>query len=194
MAPLRRICVFTGSSPGRRDDYRIAAQSLGVALAGRGTGLVYGGANVGLMGILANAALEAGGEVIGVLPESLVSHEVAHPGLTELHTVDCMHARKAMMVELSDAFVAMPGGFGTIDEFFEVLTWSQLGLHQKPCALFNIAGYFDPLLEFIDGAVRERFLAESQRDALIVEGDVPALLAAIEAFQPVYVEKWLDRE
>lgn len=191
---ISRVCVFTGSSPGHGDEYRQAATDLGTALVEAEYDLVYGGANVGLMGVIADAVLAGGGTAIGVLPRGLMEHEVAHEGLSELHLTDSMHERKALMAELSDAFVALPGGFGTIDEFFEMLTWSQLGLHKKPCALLNIAGYFDPLLEFIDQSVRERFVAAPQRDALIVETDPAALLDALTSYEPVQVDKWLDRE
>jgi uncharacterized protein (TIGR00730 family) len=190
---MTRICVFTGSSPGRSDQYREVASTLGTALVEAGHSLVYGGAHVGLMGVVADAVLAAGGEAIGVLPSSLVEHEVAHEGLTELHLTDSMHERKALMAELSDAFVALPGGFGTLDEFFEALTWGQLGLHEKPCAFLNVAGYFDGLLTFIDHAVDERFLRAEQRDSLIVATDPAALLDAIARYQPTHVEKWIDR-
>ncbi len=188
-----RICVFTGSSPGRRDEYRDAAVSLGAKLGESGYGLVYGGAQVGLMGAVADAALAGGAEVIGVLPRSLIEYEIAHDGLTELHLTDSMHERKALMAELSDAFIALPGGFGTLDEFFEVLTWGQLGLHEKPCGFLNVAGYFDGLFEFIDHAVEERFLRPEQRDSLIVATDVSELLAAITSYEPVHLDKWIDR-
>lgn len=188
-----RICVFTGSSPGRRDEYRDAAVSLGAKFGESGYGLVYGGAHVGLMGAVADAALAGGAEVIGVLPRSLIEHEIAHDGLTELHLTDSMHERKALMAELSDAFIALPGGFGTLDEFFEVLTWGQLGLHEKPCGFLNVAGYFDGLFEFINHAVEERFLRPEQRDSLIVATDVSELLAAITSYEPVHLDKWIDR-
>ena len=188
-----RICVFTGSSPGRNDEYRQAAMSFGTALIEAGHGLVYGGAHVGLMGAVADAVLAAGGEVIGVLPRSLVEHEIAHQGLTELRLTDSMHERKALMAELSDAFVALPGGFGTLDEFFEALTWGQLGLHEKPCGFLNVAGYFDGLLAFIDHAVDERFLRSEQRDSIIVATDVDDLLSSIASYRPAHVEKWIDR-
>jgi len=145
--PLRRLCVFTGSSAGVRPEYREAARDLGRLLAQRGIGLVYGGARVGLMGAVADAALEAGGVVIGVIPQGLVAKEIAHTGLTELRVVASMHERKAMMADLADGFVALPGGWGTLEEFFEVLTWAQLGLHAKPCGLLNVGGYFDGLLK-----------------------------------------------
>jgi uncharacterized protein (TIGR00730 family) len=173
---LKRVCVFCGSNPGLRADYRIAAQDLAVALAHHGFGLVYGGGNVGLMGHVADAMLEAGGQVIGVIPRALRDKEVAHQGVTELRVVDTMHQRKAMMHELSDAFIALPGGFGTLDEFFEILTWSQLGIHAKPCGLLNVAGYYDSLLAMLDHAVGEGFLWPAHRRMVIAENDANVLL------------------
>ena len=171
----RRVCVFTGSSPGVRREYRDAARTLGHLLAERGMGLVYGGAHVGLMGAVADAVLEAGGPVIGVIPESLVAREIAHTGLTELRVVGSMHERKAMMAELSDAFVALPGGWGTLEEFCEVLTWALLGLHAKPCALLNVGGYFDHLLAFVEHATAEGFVRQAHREMVLV-ADAPAVL------------------
>ena len=173
---MKRICVFCGSAAGLREDYRNAAQELARALFGRGIGLVYGGGNVGLMGILADAMLQAGGAVIGVIPRALVAREVAHRGLTELRIVDTMHQRKAMMNELSDAFIALPGGFGTLEEFFEILTWSQLGIHDKPCGLLNVSGYFDRLLSMLDHAAEERFVRPPHRELVIAETDASAML------------------
>jgi len=173
---LKRVCVFCGSNSGLRADYRIAAQGLAVALAHRGFGLVYGGGNVGLMGHVADAMLQAGGQVIGVIPRALRDKEVAHQGVTELRVVDTMHERKAMMHELSDAFIALPGGFGTLDEFFEILTWSQLGIHAKPCGLLNVAGYYDSLLAMLDHAVGEGFLWPAHRRMVIAEKDAVVLL------------------
>src|ERR1043165_174167 len=148
MRPFRRVCVFCGSSPGARPEYRQAAEAMGRLLASRRIGLVYGGGNVGLMGLLADAALSAGGEVIGVIPRHLDAREVAHRGLPDLRVVASMHERKALMADLSDAFIALPGGLGTLEEMFEILTWAQLGLHRKPCGLLNVLGYFDRLLSF----------------------------------------------
>jgi uncharacterized protein (TIGR00730 family) len=173
---LKRVCVFCGSNPGLRADYRITAQSLAVALARHNFGLIYGGGNVGLMGHIADAMLQAGGEVIGVIPRALRDKEVAHQGVTELRVVDTMHQRKAMMNELSDAFIALPGGFGTLDEFFEILTWSQLGIHAKPCGLLNVAGYYDSLLAMLDHAVAEGFLWPAHRRMVIAENDAEVLL------------------
>jgi uncharacterized protein (TIGR00730 family) len=173
---LKRVCVFCGSNPGLRADYRGTAQGLAVALARHGSGLVYGGGKVGLMGHIADAMLLAGGEVIGVIPRALRDKEVAHQGITELHVVDTMHQRKAMMNQMSDAFIALPGGFGTLDEFFEILTWSQLGIHAKPCGLLNVAGYYDSLLAMLDHAVAEGFLRPAHRHLVIAENDADILL------------------
>jgi uncharacterized protein (TIGR00730 family) len=163
---LRHVCVFCGSAPGRRDLYAKAAQTLGQALVQRGLGLVYGGGHIGLMGILADAVMAAGGRAVGVIPRSLVDKELAHSGLTELHIVGTMHERKALMADLSDAFIALPGGFGTADELFEILTWAQLGVHAKPIGLLNVAGFFDPLLAWLDDTVREGFLRPPHRGVL----------------------------
>jgi len=191
---MLRICVFTGSSPGARTDYADAARALGRELVDRGHELVYGGSTAGLMGILADEVLGAGGHVIGVMPEALVAKEVAHRGLPDLRVVGTMHERKALMADLSDAFIALPGGFGTLDEFFEALTWSQLGLHAKACGMLNVCGYFDGLLAFLDRAVEERFLPGPHR-AMIISGDSPqALLASLATCSPPTVEKWMDRE
>ena len=190
----QRICVFCGSSAGGRPEYAAAARAMGVALARRGIGLVYGAGNIGLMGILADAALEAGGEVIGVIPEALVAREVAHAGLTEMRVVQSMHERKALMADLSEAFIAMPGGFGTFEEFCEVLTWSQLSIHTKPCGLLNVAGYYDPLLALFDHAVLEKFLRPEHRALVLEETDPDRLLDALAAFQPPPIDKWIDRD
>ncbi|HSP96919.1 MAG TPA: TIGR00730 family Rossman fold protein [Candidatus Dormibacteraeota bacterium] len=195
MAPsgLRRLCVFCGSSPGGADDFSLAAERLGRALAAAGIGLVYGGASVGLMGRLADSALAAGGEVVGVIPRALVDQEVAHHGLADLRIVASMHERKALMADLADGFVALPGGLGTLDELFEILTWAQLGLHGKPVGLLDVGGYFAPLLAFLDGAVAARFLAPAHRAMLLVRDDPAALLAAFRAYQPPPSFKWVDR-
>jgi uncharacterized protein (TIGR00730 family) len=174
-AIVRSVCVFCGSSDGARAEYGEAAASLGRAIAGRGLTLVYGGSNIGMMRRLADAALAAGGRVVGVIPEQLVGWERAHHGLSELHVVSSMHERKALMVSLSDAFVALPGGFGTLDELFEVLTWAQLGIHQKPCALFNVAGYFDSLIAMFGRARQDGFLYGPESEPL-VETDPDELL------------------
>jgi uncharacterized protein (TIGR00730 family) len=190
---MQRVCVFTGSSSGARPEYREAATDLGRLLAERGIGVVYGGARVGLMGVVADAALAAGGEVVGVIPDALVAKEVAHTGLTDLRVVASMHERKALMSDLADAFVALPGGWGTLEEFFEVLTWAQLGLHRKPCGLLNTLGYFDGLLAFLSHTIDEGFV-RSQNAALIAVSATPAeLLDRLGSPPPPPVEKWLDR-
>ena len=172
---MKRVCVFCGSNAGIRPEYGIAAQGLATVLTRRGLGLVYGGGNIGLMGVLADAMLAAGGEVIGVIPRSLVAREVAHHGVSELRIVDTMHQRKALMNDLSDAFIALPGGFGTLDEFFEILTWSQLGIHGKPCGLLNVSGYYDSLLAMLDHAVSEGLLRPPHRTLVIADTDADAL-------------------
>ena len=189
----RRVCAFTGSSPGARGEYAAAARDFGRALVERGGELVYGGGNVGLMGVLADAVLARGGKVIGVIPEALVAKEVAHRGLSELRVVASMHERKAVMAELADAFVALPGGLGTLEELFEVLTWGQLGLHAKPCGLLNVCGYFDGLLAFLDRAVDERFVRSEHRALLITASSPEELFARLDAQRPQPVAKWLDR-
>jgi uncharacterized protein (TIGR00730 family) len=191
---MKRICVFCGSNPGGRPEYRAATEELGKELVRRNMGLVYGGGNVGLMGVLADAVLGAGGEAVGVIPEHLMAREIGHNGLTKLHVVRSMHQRKALMADLSDAFVALPGGFGTLEEFCEVVTWTQLGLHAKPCGILNMLGYYSRLLAMLDHAVEERFLKPKNR-ALVLTRESPAdLLQALEEWRPVQVEKWLDRE
>jgi uncharacterized protein (TIGR00730 family) len=191
---IERVCVFSGSKLGVRQEYAAAARALGAAIAGRGMGVVYGGATVGLMGALAEAAMAAGGEVIGVIPEALVTKEIAHQGLTRLVVTRSMHERKATMAELSDVFVALPGGYGTFDELFEILTWAQLGLHQKPIALFDVEAYFAPLIAMVDHAVREAFIPADQRGLLLCEREAPALLDAVASFRPpVLGPKWIDK-
>jgi uncharacterized protein (TIGR00730 family) len=165
---------------------------MGEAIVRRGLGLVYGGGCVGLMGTVADAALAAGGEVIGVIPEALVAKEVAHAGLTELRVVGSMHERKALMAELSDGFMALPGGFGTLEEFFEVLTWAQLGLHPKPCGLLNVEGYYDPLLALLDHAITEQFLRPAHRALVIEEREPERLLDRLAAYRPERAEKWIE--
>ena len=160
----------------------------------RKIGLVYGGGNVGLMGVLADAVLGAGGEVIGVIPEKLMAREVGHNGLTKLHVVRSMHERKALMADLSDAFIALPGGFGTFEEFCEIVTWAQLGLHAKPCGILNVLGYYSPLLAMFDHAVEERFLKPENRALVLARDSVVELLRTLEEWRPTRVEKWLDRD
>jgi len=188
-----RICVFCGSSAGNNPVYREAAVELGTALAKAGIGLVYGGAQVGLMGAVADAAMAAGGEVIGVIPRHLVERELAHDGLTELKEVGSMHERKAVMADLSDGFIALPGGVGTFEELFEVWTWGQLGHHQKPCALLNVSGYYDKLVTFLDHAMTEGFMKQPYREMLIVASDVSSVLAKVEAYEAPKVSKWMTK-
>jgi uncharacterized protein (TIGR00730 family) len=189
---MRRICIFTGSNPGSEPAYADAAGELATLLAQRGIGIVYGGGKVGLMGVTADAALAAGGEVIGVMPRALIDRENGHRGLTELRVVDSMHERKALMVELSDAFVALPGGIGTLDELFEAYTWSQLGIHDKPVGVLNVAGYYDRLIAFLDDAVGAGFLRPQHRATLAVAADPVELLDALAAYEPPQVGKWLE--
>jgi uncharacterized protein (TIGR00730 family) len=191
---MKRVCVFCGSSVGARVVYAETAKQLGRLLASKGVGLVYGGGNVGLMGVIADAVLEAGGEVIGVIPRALADREIAHSGLTTLHVVDSMHTRKAMMAELADAFIAMPGGVGTFEEFFEAVTWTQLGLHRKPCGLLNVAGFYTPLEQFIDQAVTERFIRPVHRTAIVVDDNPDRLLERLAAIDLPDVPKWIRRD
>lgn len=192
---MRRLCVFCGSSAGARPEYLAAAQTLGRALAERGVGLVYGGARVGLMGAVADAALAHGGEVLGVIPRALEEREIAHPGLTELRVVESMHERKAVMSDLSDGFVALPGGLGTLEELFEVWTWAQLGVHDKPCALLDVAGYYVPLLDFLDHGVREGFVRPAHRAQLLVDDDPARLLDRLALFRPTPTgRRWIASE
>ncbi|MDQ6774728.1 MAG: TIGR00730 family Rossman fold protein [Actinomycetota bacterium] len=190
---MKRILVFCGSSPGRLEEYSEAAAELGHLLAARGLETVYGGARVGLMGALADGALAAGGAVIGVIPHRLLEAEIAHTGLTKLHIVETMHERKALMAELSDAVIALPGGSGTLDELFELFTWSQLGLHRKPLGMLDVAGYWQPLMAFLEHAVNERFLRAEHLAALTISGDAVELLDRLAASRPRAVDKWLDR-
>ena len=190
---MNSICVFCGSSSGEDPAYAEAARFLGDILARRGITLVYGGGNVGLMGVMADAALEAGGEVIGVIPEALVEREIAHEKLTKLHVVGSMHERKALMSELSDGFVALPGGNGTLEEFFEVLTWAQLGEHRKPCGLLNVARYYDPLLTVLDHMVDRGFLAEKHRSIVQVESTPKDMLDAFSSYTPPDTVKWINK-
>jgi len=189
-----RVCVYAGSNPGTHPVYSEAAADLATLLARRGIGVVFGGGKVGLMGVLADTALAAGGEVIGVIPQDLMDREVGHAGLTELHVVGSMHERKALMAELSDAFVALPGGAGTLEELIEVYTWSQLGLHAKPMGVLNVAGYYDGLAALLDHAVREGFLRPQHRAALLSEETPAALLDRFVGWRPPAIGKWLDRD
>ncbi len=187
---MKAVCVYCGSNTGRGDRYAVAARALGRAIAERGVTLVYGGGGTGLMGVLADSVLAGGGQVTGIALQRLVEKEMVHAGLTELHVVESMHERKAMMARLSDAFIAAPGGYGTLDEFSEVLTWTQLGIQRKPCGLLNVDGFYDPLLGFIDHLVAEQFLKQPHRDMVVVEHDPEALLRRL-ADEPVPdINKW----
>ncbi|HEY3449115.1 MAG TPA: TIGR00730 family Rossman fold protein [Myxococcales bacterium] len=190
---MRRVCVYCGSSPGGRAEYAAAAGLLAKALVRRGLGLVYGGGNVGLMGVVADAMLDAGGEAVGVIPRSLMDKELGHPRLTKLHVVGSMHERKAMMADLADAFVAMPGGYGTFEEFCEVLGWTQLGLQRKPCGLLDVGGFWEGLLALFDRAVAERFVRPDHRALVLHSADPDALLDQMAAWAPPAVPKWIDR-
>ena len=184
--------MFCGSRSGVDPAYEKTARTLGRTLAESGIELVYGGGHVGLMGVVANAALSAGGDVTGVMPKALVNREIAHTNLTRLHVVGSMHERKAMMSELSEGFVALPGGTGTLEEFFEVLTWAQLGEHAKPCGLINVAGYYDPLLAVFDHMVDRGFLSEAHRALVLLESEPRALLDRFERYSPPKTAKWID--
>lgn len=188
-----RLCVFCGSSAGRNPAFVSAAQALAAELARRQIDIVYGGGNVGLMGVVADAALAAGGRVIGVIPRGLVTRELAHGRLTELHVVDSMHARKALMADLSDGFLALPGGFGTLEEFCEVVTWTQLGIHRKPCGLLNVAGYYDGLLAFLAHALREEFLRPTHFEIVVAGDDAEQLVDRMLAWQPPFVTQWIGQ-
>jgi len=190
---MKRVCVFCGSSPGVRPEYMEMAKALGTTLAKRRLGLVYGGASVGLMGAVADAALAANGEVVGIIPKALDKREIAHRRLTELHIVDSMHTRKAMMAQRSDAFIALPGGLGTMEELFEVMTWRLLGLHRKPVGLLDVGGYYASLIEFLEKSIDQGFLRREHL-ALEVSSDPNDLIDRLEASPPVEVEKWIERE
>ena len=192
MPELSSICVFCGSNGGADPAYLDAAEAVGRGLAQRGVRVVYGGATVGMMGALAEAVRGAGGEVIGVIPQSIFDREIGHTGLDDLRVVGSMHERKALMAELSDAFIALPGGIGTLEELFEVYTWAQLGIHSKPLGLIDVAGYYQPLVAFLDHAVQERFLRPETRSLLAVGESLDDLLAQLETWEPVTVHKWID--
>jgi uncharacterized protein (TIGR00730 family) len=191
---MKNVCVYCGSNAGAKPIYTERAIALGTQLAKRGLGLVYGGGNVGLMGVVADAVLAAGGEVIGVIPEQLVNWEVAHKGVTKLEVVGSMHERKARMFDLSDGFIAMPGGFGTLDEMFEMLTWRQLGIGDKPCTFLDVDGFYEPLIAMLDRMVTERFLHPDQREDLWHGDDIDAMLTWMEAYQPAAASKWMDEK
>lgn len=191
---MKRLCVFCGSSVGNNRAYVDAAQALGGLLAARGIGLVYGGGKVGLMGVIADAVMQRGGEVIGVIPKALDEREIGHSNITDLRVVDSMHTRKAMMADLADAFIAMPGGVGTFEEFFEAVTWTQLGLHRKACGLLNVAGFYTPLAAFIDQAVTDGFIRPVHRAAIVVDSDPARLLDTLTTLKLPAVAKWIDRD
>jgi len=191
---MKRVAVYCGSCMGGRAEYRRAAEELGHLLVSRNIGLVYGGGNVGLMGAIAKTVLEDGGEAIGVIPRFLEEEEIVNRDLTELFVVDTMHQRKMKMAELAEGFIALPGGFGTLEEWFEMLTWAQIGHHHKPVALLNVCGYFDPLLEMIDRGHRERFIRTEYCDMIIKDSDAARLLDRMESFKPVMLEKWTGLE
>ena len=192
---VQRACVFCGSSPGARPVYTEAAEDFGMLLVQNGITLVFGGATVGLMGRLADTVVSEGGEAIGVIPQALVDREIAHLGLTDLHVVETMHERKQRMADLSDAFVALPGGLGTLDELFEIYTWAQLGMHEKPIGILNVEGYFDGLAGFLEHAVAERFVREEHREMLIVEDEPAPMLERLKNFDPASLTpKWIDRQ
>ncbi|HNB21485.1 MAG TPA: TIGR00730 family Rossman fold protein [Candidatus Melainabacteria bacterium] len=187
---MQRICVFCGSSSGIKQEYAVGARELGLVLAKKNLELVYGGGHVGLMGVVADAAMSAGAKTIGIIPRCLADKEVAHQGLSELHVVQTMHERKAQMSDLSDGFIAMPGGFGTLEELFEVITWAQLGIHKKPFGLFNIAGFFDKLIDFIDYQVEQGFIPVRHREMIIVSDEAEELVELLANYHPVAQEKW----
>jgi len=190
---IHALCVFCGANHGRRPAYREAAHHLGQLLAQRGITLVYGGGNVGLMGTLADACLAGGGRVMGVIPSALAEKEIAHTGLTEMHVVGSMHERKALMADLADAFLTLPGGFGTWDEFCEALTWTQLGLQKKACSFLNVEGYYDALLQLVERAAEDGFIRAEHRELLLVDSDAARLLDRLQDFVVPYVPKWVGR-
>ena len=192
MSDIRRLAIFCGSNPGARPEYKAVTRSFGNALCERGIEVVYGGSSVGLMAVLADTMLEAGGGITGVIPRMLVDREVANTALSDLRIVESMHERKSLMAELADGFVALPGGIGTLEEFFEIWTWAQLGMHEKPCGLLNVAGYFDPLLSFLDRAVDEGFVRQVHREMVVVESDPEALIDKFGEYDPPRVVKWLN--
>ena len=191
---MKRLCVYCGSSSGRLTDYARVARQLARAMVNRNIDLVYGGASVGIMGEIANAVLEAGGDVIGIIPKGLFVKEVAHTGITELREVGSMHERKSLMADLSDGFIALPGGFGTIEEIFEIITWSQLGMHRKPCGMLNVCHYYDKLIDFLDHAVSEQFIKTTHRSTILIDECPDTLLEKFEAYKAPETAKVIDRE
>jgi uncharacterized protein (TIGR00730 family) len=194
MTTIKSICVYCGSSPGRLDAYGTAAQSLAETLVNRQIRLVYGGAGIGIMGVVADRVLQLGGEVVGVIPKALAHKEVAHDNLTELHITHSMHERKTLMAELADGFIALPGGIGTLEELFEIWTWAQLGFHDKPCGLLNVAGYYDALLQFLDHTLAEQFVKPQHRAILTVERDPEILLDQFENYRPPQLKRWVAKD
>jgi hypothetical protein len=190
---MKNICVYCGSSPGRIEAYADGARALAKALVARDLGLVYGGASVGIMGLVADSVLQLGGRVVGVIPEALKRKEIEHRGLTELHVTQSMHERKTLMAELSDGFIALPGGIGTLEEIFEVWTWAQLGFHAKPCGLLNVAGYYDQLTTFLDHTVAEQFVKPAHRTTLIVDSSPEILLDRFASYVAPSVHKWVEK-
>ena len=191
---MKRLCVYCGSSSGRQPVYAQVARQLARAMVNRNIDLVYGGASVGIMGEIANAVLEEGGDVIGIIPKELFKKEVAHTGVTELREVDSMHERKSLMADLSDGFIALPGGFGTIEEIFEIITWSQLGMHRKPCGLLNVCHYYDKLIGFLDHAVTEQFIKAAHHSTILVDECPDALLGKFEVYEIPETVKLIDRK
>ena len=191
---MKRLCVYCGSSPGGQPDYARVARQLAHAMVNRNIDLVYGGASVGIMGEIANAVLEEGGDVIGIIPKGLFVKEIAHTGITELREVDSMHERKSLMADLSDGFIALPGGLGTMEEILEIITWSQLGMHRKPCGLLNVCHYYDKLIGFLDHAVSEQFIKATHRSTILVDECPDALLEKFEAYKAPETAKWIDRK
>lgn len=194
MANLKYLCVYCGSNPGRLPEYRAAARALAEELVRRDIGLVYGGASVGIMGVIADSVLNAGGSVIGVIPRALADKEVSHRGLTELKIVGSMHERKAVMADLADGFIALPGGLGTLEELFEILTWAQLGFHNKPCALLNTGGYYDGLIHFLEHAVNEQFVKPVHRALLLTATDPAKLLDLAQAYHAPVITRFIERD
>ena len=190
---MKNLCVLCGSQFGNRPEYEVAARLLGLELAGRGIRLIYGGGRVGLMGVVADAVMAAGGEVVGVIPEFLMQKEIGHVGLTELHVVDSMHSRKAKMAELADGFVALPGGFGTFEEFFEVLTWAQLGMHNKPVGLLDVADFYLPMVAFLRHSAAQGFIRNDHLSLIVHAREPEDLIQRLSGYQAVTVPKWLDR-
>jgi len=190
---MKSVCVYCGSNSGRQEAYSNAARELAKSLVNRNIRLVYGGGSIGLMGLLADTVVQFGGQAVGVIPEALVRKEVAHNNLTELHVTQSMHERKNLMAELSDGFIALPGGIGTLEELFEIWTWAQLGIHRKPCGLLNVEGYFNSMISFLDHAVLEQFVKQNHRSILIVEQNPEALLNRFADYKPPPIQQWVEK-